>query len=1162
MKHSSFLTIATLGVATLPFLTSCQDEDFGYTTQEVRNSVYARNFEKHYGKIASDQTWDFSRDNLDRLGLVGGPTSDIHVNTSTRAGGSHPVLDGYTMGGQPTELFKGKGSESATYTLTDATNGQSGAKNITNLSNANTPEGWYPVDNGTLKWLNETLTEKNYHRDLGNAFSFSRSTEEFMIIPIYEGQAGMRWSLHLVDQGYDGSTPTDYMIWSRSEGLLYKANESNTAGKTESSNYWIKPMKGSSDDNNGYKYEHTVSKNVDLTNNNTISDMRKSVVVGRPMYINSGTIKGDFFLYLEITQGSDNYANTGKVQSSIDKMMLALSCPRPANLDDFLTSQITAGRIVLPSKYNASDCQAMIIGCEDADLSGTDNDMNDIVFLVVGFPKLPPLREHHNKRYMIEDLGSTFDWDFNDIVVDVNEVVEYDWIKDTDGKSVKDEANKRVTQTATLKHLCGTIPFKVKIGDTVLGSGYKALNNIEGKFPGNNNNCATGGDGYTPRTDDVYYRNGLNQYTITGWDYQTNNIEVTSWPGEAGQWDTYINQDNGLQSTPLEDVKVGDYYTYHFPQNGKFPYIIACDQNVMWTKEGINVEASWFNVKPADPSIPEQTSYPTFSNLSSINSDKFNLLISQLVDAGASSDDHIIKINVSNQSGEGRNNWGIGAVCAYNTNTKKSDEWKANSTDTYTYQYTLGQLKTWAGTNPGVAVVAYNGCVVTSIVVAQPGQKYAVSVTSTDANTNSHVSMSPAAGLISEGTSITLTADENVYTSDHFYKFAKWTLNDADVSTNKQYTFTLEENNAGTYTANYNIISKAYSLVNKKFVDETADFTLADGSYSVRVNNNDATLSNLKAGDKIIVSVSNVQNSAKYFVKETKNWSTSIVNSTTLSQDATDFTINVTNDNLTNLKLGFAIQCQTAGFTVTEITVEEGAQKPTQGTYTFGAADMSFDLDEWSYHVDMDKSNFSNIQNGDVIKVTFAKNGGNATIKVPTGQWAEYSGLTKDFNSNPATITLTVSDNNRTNLQTYGLAIQGEGVTFVKAELISSSSDINMSLNNISEKWGKATTEFNNNVLSINFSDQWGGPCWNFNPAKDLSDYNKVVIEFASDSPSKNVQILLKNSSDQDVQSGGNLSGNTMTLTLTNSRTNISKLIIQNKTASIQSKITSVKIVK
>lgn len=1037
MQNLKLTTLASLSMASLAILTSCQDEDFGYTTQDVRNSVYARNFEKHYGKVAPDQTWDFSRDNLDRLGLVGGPS--IQSNSLTRAGGSHSVLDGYAMGGQPSGLFSGKSSsESATYSLSDATNGQSGAKNITNLSNSTTPDGWYPVDYGTLTWLNTELSEKNNHRNLGDAFSFSKSDREFMIIPIYEGQAGMRWSLHIADQGSDSSTPTDYMIWSRSEGLLYKANESNTAGNTESSEYWVKPMAGSSEDNNGYKYEHTVSTNVDLTNGNTISDMKKNIVVGRPMYINSGVIKGDFFLYLEITQGSDNYANTGKVQSSIDKMMLALSCPRPVNLNDFLSAQITAGRIKLPDGKTAEDCQAMIIGCEDADLSGTDNDMNDIVFLVVGFPELPPLREHHKKRYMIEDLGSTFDWDFNDIVIDVNEVVEYNWIKDSDGKSVKDETTKTVTQTATLKHLCGTIPFMVKIGDTVLGSQYTALGGVAGKFNGNNANCETGGDGYDPHSGDEYYSNGLDKYTITGWDYKINNIQVTSWPGEAGAWAPYTDQNNGLQLTPLSNISSSQPYTYGFPENGKFPYIIACDQNVMWTKEGENVDASWFNVKPADPSVPSQISYPTVSDLSNINNDKFNLLISQLVAAGASSDDHIIKINVTNNSSESRDGWGIGGIYPYNDNNsenRKSGEWKATSANSYTYQYTLGQLKSWAGTNPGVAVVAYNGCTVTSIEVAGPATKRSVSVTSNDNNTNGKVSMTPAAGDIPEGTSITLTAEEDVYTGNYFYKFAKWTRNDTDVSTNKQYTFTLEESNAGTYTANYKIISKAYSLADSKFVDEATSFALADGSYSVRVLSSDAIFNTLKAGDKIIVNISDVSSGAKYVVKRaTGSWDAMIVNATDISQDATSFSFEVTSSNIDNIKAGFAIQCQNAAFTVNSVEVVAGVQKPTQGTFRFGDADMSFDLDEWSWSVQMDKDNFSTIKNRDVITVTFSTTGGNASLKVMNGGWPDYSDQTKLLNNNPSTITLTVSDNNRQNLIDYGLAIQGQGVTFVKAE--------------------------------------------------------------------------------------------------------------------------------
>ena len=42
---------------------------------------YSENFENAYGKIAPDQTWDFSTINLARLGLVGGPNLPTKAQT-------------------------------------------------------------------------------------------------------------------------------------------------------------------------------------------------------------------------------------------------------------------------------------------------------------------------------------------------------------------------------------------------------------------------------------------------------------------------------------------------------------------------------------------------------------------------------------------------------------------------------------------------------------------------------------------------------------------------------------------------------------------------------------------------------------------------------------------------------------------------------------------------------------------------------------------------------------------------------------------------------------------------------------------------------------------------------------------------------------------------
>lgn len=56
MIHSRFrgLIVCLSAVSLL----SCQDEDFGYTTSDIKQSVYSRNFEKVFGSIDPNQNWD------------------------------------------------------------------------------------------------------------------------------------------------------------------------------------------------------------------------------------------------------------------------------------------------------------------------------------------------------------------------------------------------------------------------------------------------------------------------------------------------------------------------------------------------------------------------------------------------------------------------------------------------------------------------------------------------------------------------------------------------------------------------------------------------------------------------------------------------------------------------------------------------------------------------------------------------------------------------------------------------------------------------------------------------------------------------------------------------------------------------------------------------
>lgn len=651
---------------------------------------YSENFENAYGKIAPDQTWDFSSYNLRRLGLAGGPGA----TPTTRA--TNPNQTNYT----------GK---------TDATSADKSAilasnQTPTGFDGSAMTDGYYNVQSETFGWLNTNLPEGEQNPlnvTNGQPFVLGKPQKNFAIIPIYQGHAGMCWDLHLVDK----ATNKDYTLWSKSEGIRYKldfskgeeidvrdtdiseyqGDEYNKFEVAKFDNMYFDDYDGTSDikisvtipawrylkgkfenkngsgwtmgkntgttiaisggqnidgenpyewvdaestsyytfDNRGgdtpktytitlgdeeknwvrekgiqfvvtnninewtdgsgthydkcffkyyssdrvkvsVKYNATKWINLETANNGSpeLSNeaghtVNREAVQAKPIVIDGSKISGDMYLYLKITRedpdngGESGYGKLGACQRSDEYMMVALPCTQPTNI---------------------GTSQAMIIGCEDSNTAKSDWDVNDIVFLVVGQGELPDVQEVvAAKRYMIEDLGSTFDFDFNDIVVDVTQYRVKDYLGTV--KSTK--------TVASLKHLCGTIPFQIKIGNTILGGENK-------KYPGCNANSAQGGSGCDPtKCSDHFeeYKSAID-CVVEGWNPSENNITVTTWPKAAGtEW-------NDKDESDFLGEK--DSQTFSFPENGEFPYIIATDQTVLWTKEMMSVPSSWFKTWPAN----------------------------------------------------------------------------------------------------------------------------------------------------------------------------------------------------------------------------------------------------------------------------------------------------------------------------------------------------------------------------------------------------------------------------------------------------------------------------------------------------------------------------------------------------------------------------------
>lgn len=189
------------------------------------------------------------------------------------------------------------------------------------------------------------------------------------------------------------------------------------------------------------------------------------------------------------------------------------------------------------------DAVIKYVGIEDNTTGSSDLDYNDVVLAIVGNPDVPKEIIIENKtydvptsltkRYMIEDLGTTDDFDFNDVVVDVTRnTVAHHTVEIVDGVKTSDVVTSTdVTEKAVIKHLGGILPFVLKIGDKILPQ--------------------LGGE-------DTFEKDVNLEYDITGWEPANNNISIT------------------VNNTTLS-----------FPKAGAVPMIIACDDSEAWSAERV-----------------------------------------------------------------------------------------------------------------------------------------------------------------------------------------------------------------------------------------------------------------------------------------------------------------------------------------------------------------------------------------------------------------------------------------------------------------------------------------------------------------------------------------------------------------------------------------------
>ena len=420
-----FGSMAVLGAA----FTSCS-KDIAFDSEGLANQAaaqlkaeYRTNFEKKYGAIAPNQTWDLAS----MTPIVTLPST----STATRAEGDEVTI-----------TFKGQNS----MTINKSVNG----------------------------WMHQNVPLGQDNTSVGSPFCAEATSTKntFTIVPFYQGKASYTWELWVNVGG------KDKLIWTKNQDLTYI----------------------------DAKGEHV------LTNDGVPAGATQ---INAPTFTYEVTPGAKMYFYLKVwTEKDGTHYPDGKyvIKSSLNNYMRALEgLTRPTGNEN--------DSYVIPA-----DDFVTLVGCEDG---GGDNDYEDLAFMFIG-PRLQEVEVvevREGKRYMMEDLGATDDFDFNDVVVDVANVYQnrITW-RENDNHEMEKVSEVEVPgsrkQEAIVRAAGGTLDFTIEIGTNTITRWekvptYSATNMLN-----------TGWDN-TP----IYYSGDesvLARFDIEGndWNPATNNIRV------------------------------------------------------------------------------------------------------------------------------------------------------------------------------------------------------------------------------------------------------------------------------------------------------------------------------------------------------------------------------------------------------------------------------------------------------------------------------------------------------------------------------------------------------------------------------------------------------------------------------------------------------------
>ena len=386
-------------------------------------------------------------------------------------------------------------------------------------------ESYYQVEQATLDKMNEVFKEGRNNYSTGKAFAMTVPENDFTIMPIFMGQSGGDFDLYMHVDGV-GEIP----VWRKWEGIQAKFagsddwknlyNEKQKFVRWELSNWELVPV---------YETVRESTTNGMNTKNATAIQSKYITFHGLPA-------GATMYFYLKITSAAGGYNTAGQSLGS---------------LNDYMREYQFGANDLTPSELpGVNEPEIKIIGCEDA-VTNSDKDYNDVVFMLYGEPYVPEsfdvedLEKTVKKRYFVEDLGTSDDTDFNDIVVDV--VSTYTYKKTTSDTGIVTFSDEKVTsRKAEIRALGGTLDFELNIGGTT----WKKSANFDPSVMYN--------------TKEPDYTAVLHSFDLPlEYDPASNNISVTVYQKDSDKASALVN----------------------FPATGTVPMIIAANAYEKWSVE-------------------------------------------------------------------------------------------------------------------------------------------------------------------------------------------------------------------------------------------------------------------------------------------------------------------------------------------------------------------------------------------------------------------------------------------------------------------------------------------------------------------------------------------------------------------------------------------------